>query len=111
VEAAWVAIGRDPYFKKLYQHKKSLGKKSNVALVSVARRMCRITWQLLTQERKYAKDKAPEKLQDRPARGAPAPAGLVKEVEGTKKLVRAEAKRAPEPKSPRKQSAKMTKVT
>ena len=111
VEAAWVAIGRDPYFKKLYQHKKSLGKKSNVALVSVARRMCRITWQLLTQERKYAKDKAPEKLQDRPARGGPAPAGLVKEVEGTKKLVRAEAKRAPEPKSPRKQSAKTTKVT
>jgi transposase len=119
VEAAWVAVGCDPYFKKFYKHKKSLGKKSNVALVSVARRMCRITWQLLTQQRKYAKDKAPEKLQDRPARGASTPAGLVKEVDGILAITPAvQTERSSSSSSsssspitpPRKQRARVVKV-
>lgn len=53
VEAAWVAIGCDAYFGDLYKKKRALGKKANTAILCVARRMARITWQLLTQGREY----------------------------------------------------------
>ena len=53
VEAAWVAVGCSPYFGDLYRAKKANGKKSNTAILCVARRMCRITWQLLTDGRDY----------------------------------------------------------
>jgi transposase len=53
VEAAWVAIGCNSYFGDLYKKKRAAGKKANTAILCVARRMARITWQLLTQERAY----------------------------------------------------------
>jgi transposase len=55
VEAAWVAMGCDSYFGDLYQKKRAAGKKANTAILCVARRMARITWQLLTQGREYKK--------------------------------------------------------
>jgi hypothetical protein len=55
VEAAWVAMGCDSYFGDLYKKKRALGKKANTAILCVARRMVRITWQLLTQGRDYQK--------------------------------------------------------
>jgi len=53
VEAAWVAVGCSPYFGDLYRGKRSLGKKANTAILCVARRMARISWQLLTEKRTY----------------------------------------------------------
>ncbi|MGA1562727.1 MAG: IS110 family transposase [Gammaproteobacteria bacterium] len=72
VEAAWVAVGCCPYFGDLYRAKKANGKKSNTAILCVARRMCRITWQLLTDERDY--ETFPPEHEDgrRPRRGAKA---------------------------------------
>lgn len=55
VEAAWVAIGCDSYFGGLYKKKRAAGKKANTAILCVARRMARITWQILTQGRDYQK--------------------------------------------------------
>ncbi len=79
VEAAWVAMGCDSYFGDLYKKKRALGKKFNTAILCVARRMARITWQLLTQGRSYEKTPPAHPIQGRPARGAQAPAGPVKE--------------------------------
>ncbi|MCB0187713.1 MAG: IS110 family transposase [Caldilineaceae bacterium] len=72
VEAAWVAVGCCPYFGDLYRSKKANGKKANTAILCVARRMCRIAWQLLTDERDY--ETFPPSQQDgkRPRRGATA---------------------------------------
>lgn len=53
VEAAWVSIGCNSYFGDLYKKKRAAGKKANTAILCVARRMARIAWQLLTQERDY----------------------------------------------------------
>ena len=53
VEAAWVAVGCDPYFGGLYRHHKSRGKKPNTAILIVARRMCQIIHRLLTEDRDY----------------------------------------------------------
>lgn len=53
VEAAWVAVGCSGYFGEFYKAKRALGKKPNTAILAVARRMARITWQLLTQGRNY----------------------------------------------------------
>jgi transposase len=53
VEAAWVAIGCSPYFGSLYQQKRARGKKANTAILSIARRMARISFRLLTERRKY----------------------------------------------------------
>lgn len=55
VEAAWVAIGCDSYFGDFYKKKRAGGKKANTAILCVARRMARITWQILTQGREYQK--------------------------------------------------------
>jgi transposase len=55
IEASWVAIGCSPYFGALYQHHRSRGKKANTAITIVARRMCRILWQLLKEERNFEK--------------------------------------------------------
>ncbi len=82
VEAAWVAMGCDSYFGDLYKKKRSLGKKANTAILCVARRMARITWQLLTQERNYEKTPPPHPIQGRPARKARAATGSVKEGGG-----------------------------
>ena len=53
VEAAWVAIGNSAYFADIYRKKRAYGKKANTAILCVARRMARITWQLLMQRREY----------------------------------------------------------
>jgi transposase len=53
IEAAWVAVGCSPYFGQLYRQHRARGKKATIAITSVARRMCRIAWQLLTQKRDF----------------------------------------------------------
>src|SRR6266705_1813876 len=60
VEASWVAIGCSPYFGALYRQQRARGKKANTAILIVARRMCRLIWQLLEQKRDF------EKLAPRP---------------------------------------------
>ena len=37
----------------MYKKKRALGKKANTAILSIARRMARIAWQLLTQGRDF----------------------------------------------------------
>jgi transposase len=54
VEASWVAVGCSPYFGDFYKCKRNLGKKANTAIIATARRMARITWQLLTENRDFA---------------------------------------------------------
>lgn len=53
VEAAWVAIGCSPYFGELYRRHRARSKGANTAITIIARRMCRIAWQLLHQERDF----------------------------------------------------------
>ena len=55
VEASWVAIGCSPYFGTLYKQHRARGKKANTAVLIVARRMCRIIWQLLHEKRDFEK--------------------------------------------------------
>jgi len=55
IEAAWVAIGCDPYFGSLYREYRAQGKGANTAITRVARRMCKIVWQVLNQKRPYEK--------------------------------------------------------
>jgi len=58
IEAAWVAVGCDAYFGGLYREQKARGKKPNTAITIVARRMCRISWQLLKEQREFVKVKS-----------------------------------------------------
>jgi transposase len=53
-EAAWVAISSSPYFGSLYQRHRDRGKKANVAITIVARRLCRIAWAMLHENRDYS---------------------------------------------------------
>lgn len=53
IEASWVAIQCSSYFGEWYQFHKARGKKSNQAIVIVARRLCEIAWHLLTRKRPY----------------------------------------------------------
>lgn len=55
VEASWVAIGCSPYFGALYRQQRARGKKANTAITIVARRMCRILYQLLKEKRSFEK--------------------------------------------------------
>ena len=55
VEASWVAIGCSPYFGALYRQQRARGKKANTAITIVARRMCRILFQLLREKRSFEK--------------------------------------------------------
>jgi len=57
IEAAWVAVGCDAYFGGLYRTHKDRGKKANTAITIVARRMCRIAWTLLKEQREYQKER------------------------------------------------------
>lgn len=91
VEAAWVAIGCSPYFGDLYKRKRAAGKKANTAILCVARRMCRITWQLLTQGREYENIFSPPSPQGQPACDTNVSAGLVKGDEGREYVLRAAA--------------------
>jgi transposase len=53
IEAAWVAVGCSAYFGGLYRHHRERGKKANTAITIVARRMCRIAYQLQMENRLY----------------------------------------------------------
>lgn len=79
VEAAWVSIGCNSYFGDLYKKKRAAGKKANAGILCVARRMARITWQLLTQKRSYESVPPPLKSKSRPAVEVAPPAGSAKE--------------------------------
>jgi hypothetical protein len=83
VEAAWVAVGCSAYFGDLYKSKRALGKKANTAILATARRMARITWQLLTQERTYASFPESQHNRRRPADRKPLPTGSAKEKKGS----------------------------
>jgi hypothetical protein len=53
IEAAWIAVGCSSYFGGFYRYHRSRGKQANTAITIVARRMCRIVYQLLTEDRFY----------------------------------------------------------
>jgi transposase len=53
IEASWCAVSRSPYFGAFYRHHRARGKKANTAITIVARRMCRIAYQLLREDRLY----------------------------------------------------------
>lgn len=53
-EAAWVAVGCSPYFGELYRSHRQRGKKANTAIMIVARRMCKISWSMLQQNRDFS---------------------------------------------------------
>ncbi len=83
VEAAWVAVGCSAYFGDFYKAKRALGKKANTAILATARRMARITWQLLTQQRSYTSFPLTQEIRRQPERRHHLPAGLAKEMEGS----------------------------
>ena len=53
IEAAWVAVGCSAYFGGFYRYHRERGKKANTAITIVARRICRIVYQLLMEDRLY----------------------------------------------------------
>jgi transposase len=53
IEAAWIAVGCSPYFGGLYRYHRGRSKQANTAITIVARRMCHIAYQLLTENRTY----------------------------------------------------------
>ena len=52
IEASWVAVGCSP-FGALYRQQRARGKKANTAITIVARRRCRILFQLLREKRSF----------------------------------------------------------
>jgi transposase len=86
VEAAWVAVGCSAYFVDFYKAKRALGKKANTAILATARRMARITWQLLTQQRTYTSFPSTQEIRRRPERRRCLPAGSAKEIGGSARL-------------------------
>jgi transposase len=70
IEASWVAIQCSSYFGQLYRLHKARGKRSNQAIVIVARRLCEIAWHMLKENRPY--EERPVSLkQNFPGRSAP----------------------------------------
>jgi transposase len=61
IEGAWVAIGCSGYFGALYRRHRERGKAANTAITIVARRMCRIVFHLLKENRDYSQE-PPKKL-------------------------------------------------
>ena len=55
IEAAWVSLGCDAYFGSLYRDYRARGIGPNKAITRLARRMCKIVWQILTEKRPYEK--------------------------------------------------------
>jgi hypothetical protein len=51
-----------PYFGQLYKDKSARGNKANTAILATARRMARITWQLLTEGQTYTNFPVNQKL-------------------------------------------------
>lgn len=54
VEAAWVAVGCSDYFGAFYTKQRLRGKGANDAITIAARRMAKIAWKMLTEERDYS---------------------------------------------------------
>jgi transposase len=54
IEAAWTGISCSPYLGALYTRQRTRGKKTNVAIIIVAHRMCQITWSLLREQRDFS---------------------------------------------------------
>jgi transposase len=54
IEAAWVAVGCSDYFGSFYRQQRLRGKGANDAITIVARRMAKIAWKMLTEERNYS---------------------------------------------------------
>ncbi|WP_457795253.1 IS110 family RNA-guided transposase [Horticoccus sp. 23ND18S-11] len=54
IEAAWVAVGCSDYFGSFYRKQRLRGKGANDAITIVARRMAKIAWKMLTEERDYS---------------------------------------------------------
>jgi transposase len=52
VEAAWVAVRTDPYFRDTYYNIK-LRRGANKAIVAVARKMCEVVYKMLKENRYY----------------------------------------------------------
>ena len=59
IEAAWVSIGCSPYFGTFYKRHRARGKKANTAITIVARRMCRISFTLLKEDRNFTAQPPP----------------------------------------------------
>lgn len=53
IEGAWVAVGCSAYFGDFYHRQQARGKKSHTAITIVARRMARIVWHLLRENRDF----------------------------------------------------------
>ena len=53
IEAAWIAVGCSSYFGGFYRYHRGRGKQANTAITLVARRMGRIIYQLLMEDRLY----------------------------------------------------------
>ena len=80
VEASWVAVGcpsamisgpnGSPYFGALYKRQRDRGKKASTAITIIARRMCRIVWQLLREKRNFTLH--PPRVQDKNVPGCPS---------------------------------------
>jgi transposase len=69
IEAAWVAVGCSDYFGSFYRLQRSRGKAANTAITIVARRMAKIAWKMLSDERDYSPHAPPRK--------SPSPAALI----------------------------------
>ena len=59
IEAAWVAVGCSSYFGGIYRAHRTRGKKANVAITIVARRMCRISFTLFKERRNFQEHNFP----------------------------------------------------
>ena len=66
-----MAVGCSPYFGALYRQHRARGKKANTAITMVARRLCRIVWRLLREQRNFALH--PPKVQTPAVPGCSAP--------------------------------------
>lgn len=53
IEAAWIAIGCSDYFGAFYHRHRARGKGANEAITITARRMAKIAWKILTEQRDY----------------------------------------------------------
>jgi transposase len=54
IEAAWVAVGCSDYFGAFYRQHRARGKGANEAITITARRLAKIAWKMLTEQRAYS---------------------------------------------------------
>lgn len=68
VQAAWVAVRRDPRLKQIFEDLKER-KNANVAICAIARRLIKIAWHVLTKKDPYRAQKPLEMCDPAVARG------------------------------------------